>query len=106
MNEKVNDAPVWSGSEEKVSGEPGSETTVCTVPSWLTQVTVLPVFTASEEGLNAKFLMEMAFTPPADAGAPDDTGTAVDTGTTDDTGTAVDTGAVADTGGAVVAGVW
>ena len=94
MNEKVNDAPVWSGSEEKVSGEPGSETTVCTVPSWLTQVTVLPVFTASEEGLNAKFLMEMEFTPPVDTGAPDDTGTAVDTGV------------VAETGGAVVAGAW
>jgi len=94
VNEKVNDAPVWSGSEEKVSGEPGSETTVCTVPSWLTQVTVLPVFTASEEGLNAKFLMEMEFTPPVDTGAPDDTGTAVDTGV------------VAETGGAVVAGAW
>jgi hypothetical protein len=94
VNETVNDAPFWSGSEEKVSGEPGSETMVCATPSWLTQVTVLPVFTASEEGVNAKFLMEMEFTPPVDTGAPDDTGTAVDTG------------AMAETGGAVVAGVW
>jgi hypothetical protein len=57
-----------SESEEKAAGEPGSETIVCTAPSWFTHVTAVPVFTVSTEGSNAKFLIAIEFPPSIEAG--------------------------------------
>jgi hypothetical protein len=66
VNEK--EAPVESESEEKAVWEPVSEMIVCGAPSWFTQVTIVPVFTVSGEGSNAKFLIAMEFPPPVETG--------------------------------------
>jgi len=65
----VYNPPVANGSDEKDAGEPVSETIAWVAPSLFTHVTVVPVFTVSAEGTNAKFLIEMVF-PPAEAGVP------------------------------------
>ena len=67
VNVNGKDAPVESESDEKAAGEPASETIVCEAPSWFTHVTTVPVFTVSEDGSNAKFLIEIEF-PPVEAG--------------------------------------
>ena len=46
-----------SEPDENATGEPGSEAIVCGAVSRLTHVTVVPVFTISVEGLNAKSLI-------------------------------------------------
>ena len=53
-----------SESDEKATGEPGSEAIVCGAGSRLTHVTVVPVFTISVEGPNAKSLILMVDAPP------------------------------------------
>ena len=45
-----------------------SETMVCEAPSWFTHVTIVPVFTVSEDGSNAKFLIVIEFPPPVEVG--------------------------------------
>jgi hypothetical protein len=69
VNVNEYDAPVANGSDENDAGEPVSETIVWEAPSLFTHVTVVPVFTVSAEGSNAKFLIEMVF-PPVEAGVP------------------------------------
>ena len=51
-----------------MAGEPASETIAWGTESWFVHVTEVPVFTVSESGLNAKFLIAMAFPPPGEAG--------------------------------------
>jgi hypothetical protein len=67
MNVNLYDAPVDSESDEKIVGEPVSETTICGAPSWFTHVTIVPVFTVSGVGSNAKFLIVIEFPPPVEA---------------------------------------
>jgi hypothetical protein len=59
---------VESESDEKAAGEPASEAMVWGAPSLFVHVTVVPVFTVREEGSNAKFLIEIVFPPPVEAG--------------------------------------
>jgi len=65
---KEKEAPAGSVSEENAAGDPSSETMVCVVPSLFTHVTPVPVLTVRAGGSNAKFLIEMVFPPPVDAG--------------------------------------
>jgi len=55
---------VDSESDENATGEPGSEVIVCGAVSRLTHVTVVPVFTISVLGLNAKSLILTVDPPP------------------------------------------
>ena len=54
-----------SEPDENATGEPGSEAIVCGAESRLTHVTVVPVFTISVLGLNAKSLILTVDPPPA-----------------------------------------
>jgi hypothetical protein len=67
---KVNwyDAPFASDSDVNATIAPGSEAILCGAPSWLIQVTVVPVFIVSVAGLNAKFLIAIEFNPAAEVG--------------------------------------
>ena len=53
-----------SEPDENATGEPGSEAILCGAVSRLTHVTVVPVFTISVEGLNAKSLILTVDAPP------------------------------------------
>ena len=59
-----NDPPVARVLDSNETVEPGSETTVWSVPSWLIQVTLAPDLIVISEGLKAKFLMTIAFSVP------------------------------------------
>lgn len=54
-----------SDGEEKATGDPASEASWCGELSSLVQVTVVPAFTVSVDGLKAKFLIAMVFPPEA-----------------------------------------
>lgn len=64
----VKEAPVESESDTIETGEPVSETIVWGALSWFVQVTVVPLFTVSGVGTNAKFLIAIVFSPPVAAG--------------------------------------
>jgi len=59
---------VESESDENAAGDPASEARAWGTPSLFTQVTMVPVFTVSEEGSNAKFLIATVAPPPGVAG--------------------------------------
>jgi len=68
VNVNEYDAPFGSESEENGTGEPVSEAMMWGTLSWFVHETVVPVFTESEPGSNAKFLIAMVFPPPVTAG--------------------------------------
>lgn len=62
LNEK--DPPSGRFLDAKVTADPGSDSTVWSVPSWLIQVTLVPALMVIADGLNAKFLMTTEFSVP------------------------------------------
>jgi hypothetical protein len=68
VNVKEYEAPAGSESEENAAGDPVSEAIMWGTLSCFVHVTVVPVFTASEAGSNAKFLIAMVFPPPVATG--------------------------------------
>jgi len=68
VNVNEYEAPVESELEENAAGEPVSEAIMWGTLSWFVHVTVVPAFTVSEAGSNAKFLIAMVFPPLVAAG--------------------------------------
>jgi len=63
-----NDDPVASDGEVNGTGALASDTTVCGALSSLVHVTVVPAFTVSVAGLNAKLLIVIVSAGPAGTG--------------------------------------